>query len=129
MTPTKYFLRPETRHRPHQSSQYIYNAFPSKARYQCFTLYSQNERKHDNIYIGTRQTLSIVRLIPSRKLCCRRPERYLEKRARSSVNTAGQVYFRQKLFIFPRCSMPLKDCGIFNSSSTVTVSPLGRENA
>ena len=52
-----------------------------------------------------------------------------QKRARSSVNTAGQGSFRQKLFTFPRCSMPLKDCSIFNSSFTVTLNPLGRENS
>ena len=52
-----------------------------------------------------------------------------KKRGRSSVNTACQGSFRQKLFTFTRCSMPLKDCSIFNSSSTVTLNPLGRENA
>ena len=32
---TNYFLRPEARHRPLQSSQY--DAFPSQAQDQCFT--------------------------------------------------------------------------------------------
>ena len=35
VTPTNYFLRPETRHDPHQSSQC--DAFLSQARDQCFT--------------------------------------------------------------------------------------------
>ena len=36
VTPTNYFLRPETRHNPHQSSR-SYDAFLSQARDQCFT--------------------------------------------------------------------------------------------
>ena len=35
VTPTNYFLRPETCHDPHQSSQY--DAFLSQARDQCLT--------------------------------------------------------------------------------------------
>ena len=42
LTPKSYFLRPETRHRPHQSSQY--DAFPSQARDQCFTRLAKMRR-------------------------------------------------------------------------------------
>ena len=58
LTPTNYFLRPETRHRPHQSSQY--DAFLSQARDQCFT--RLNETKYGNI-------LDDCRLCQSWDLC------------------------------------------------------------
>ena len=42
LTPTNYFLRPGTGHRPHQSSQY--DAFLSQARDQCFTRLAKMRR-------------------------------------------------------------------------------------
>ena len=42
LTTKSYFLRPETRHRPHQSSQY--DAFPSQARDQYFTRLAKMRR-------------------------------------------------------------------------------------
>ena len=75
MTPKSYFLRPETRHRPHQSSQY--DAFPSQARDQCFTRLAKMRLNMVTYWItadfANRETCSFIRLkmIHSGKLCCR----------------------------------------------------------
>ena len=82
LTSKNYFLRPETRHRPHQSSQY--NAFPSQARDQCFTRLAKM-RPNTVTYWTTadfanRKTFSFMiwgLMMPSGKLC-RQPERNLE---------------------------------------------------
>ena len=57
-------MRPETRHRPHQSSQY--DAFPSQARDQCFTRLAKMRRNTVTYWItadiANRDTCSFIRL-------------------------------------------------------------------
>ena len=64
LTPKSYFLRPETRHRPHQSSQY--DAFPSQARDQCFTRLAKMRRNTVTYWttadFANRETCSFIRL-------------------------------------------------------------------
>ena len=64
LTPKSYFLMAETRHRPHQSSQY--DAFPSQAEDQCFAR-SDKLRRNTVTYWTTadfanRETCSFIRL-------------------------------------------------------------------
>ena len=64
VTPTNYFLRPEARHRPHQSSQY--DAFPPQARDQCLTVLAKMRGNtvtywHEADFTG-RETCSFIRL-------------------------------------------------------------------
>ena len=63
LTPTNYFLRPETRHRPHQSSQY--DAFLSQARDHCFTRLAKMRRNTQTYWtavFANRETCSLIRL-------------------------------------------------------------------
>ena len=64
LTPKSYFLRPETRHRPHQSSQY--DAFPSLAQDQCFTRLAKRRRNAVTYWttadFANRETCSFIRL-------------------------------------------------------------------
>ena len=64
MTPKNYFLRPETRHRPHQSSQY--DAFLSQARDQCFARLAKMRRNTLTYWTTAdfvnRETFSFIRL-------------------------------------------------------------------
>ena len=72
LTPTNYFLRPGTRHRPHQSSQY--DAFPSQARDLCFTRLAKMRRNTVTYWttadFGNREPffLSSGLMMPSGKL-------------------------------------------------------------
>ena len=64
VTPTNYFLRPEARHRPHQSS--LYDAFPPQARNQCLTLLAKMRGNtvtywHEADFTG-RENCSFIRL-------------------------------------------------------------------
>ena len=66
LTPTNYFLRPETRHRSDQSS--LYDAFPSQARDQCFTRLAKMRRNtilHSRNYDGNGCKLSAQRFLGS----------------------------------------------------------------
>ena len=60
----KLLLRPETRHCPHESSQY--DAFPSQARDQCFTRLGKTRRKTVTYWheadFADRETCSFTRL-------------------------------------------------------------------
>ena len=64
LTPTNYFLRPGTGHRPHQSSQY--DAFPSQARDQCFphlaTMRWNTVTYWTTADFANRETCSFIRL-------------------------------------------------------------------
>ena len=57
-------MRPETRHRPHQSSQY--DAFPSQARDQCFTRLAKMRRSTVTYWMtadfANCETCSFIRL-------------------------------------------------------------------
>ena len=57
-------MRPETRHHPHQSSQY--DAFPSQARDQCFTRLAKMRRNTVTYWttadFANRETCSFIRL-------------------------------------------------------------------
>ena len=66
LTPTNYFLRPETRHRPYQSSQY--DAFLSQVRDQYFTRLAKMRRNtipHCRNYEGNGSKLSAQRFLES----------------------------------------------------------------
>ena len=64
LTPKSYFLRPETRHRPHQSSQY--DAFLSQARNRCFTCLAKMRRITVTYWttadFANRKTCSFIKL-------------------------------------------------------------------
>ena len=64
LTPKSYFLRPETRHRPHQSSQH--DAFLSQARDQCFTRLAKMRRNTVTYWttadFASRENCSFIRL-------------------------------------------------------------------
>ena len=63
LTPINYFLRPETRHRPHQSSQY--DAFLAQARDHCFTRLAKMRRNtltYWTAVFANRETCSLIRL-------------------------------------------------------------------
>ena len=64
LTPKSYFLRPETRHHPHQNSQY--DAFPSQAQDQCFTRLGKMRRNTVTYWttadFANRETCSFIRL-------------------------------------------------------------------
>ena len=64
LTPKSYVLRPETRHHPHQSSQY--DAFPSLAQDQCFTRLAKMRRNtvtyRTTADFANRETCSFIRL-------------------------------------------------------------------
>ena len=64
MTPKNSFLRPDTRHRPHQSSQY--DAFRSQARDHCFTPLAKMRQNMVTYwtaaFFANRETCSLIRL-------------------------------------------------------------------
>ena len=64
VSPTNYFLRPETRNNPHQSSQY--DAFLSQARDQCFTCLAKMRQNKVTYWMtagfANHQTCSLIRL-------------------------------------------------------------------
>ena len=64
VSPTNYFLRPETRNNPHQSSQYA--AFLSQVRDQCFTRLAKMRRNMVTYWMtagfANHQTCSFIRL-------------------------------------------------------------------
>ena len=65
LTSKNYFLRPETRHRPHQSSQY--NAFPSQDRDQCLTRLAKMRPNTVTYWTTVRKTLVQAARKKSRK--------------------------------------------------------------
>ena len=64
LTPKSYFLRPETRHRPLQSSQY--DTFPYQSRDQCFTRLAKMRRNTVTYWttadFASRETRSLIRV-------------------------------------------------------------------
>ena len=92
LTPKSYFLRPETRHRPHQSSQY--DAFPFQARDHCFNRLAKM-RPNTVTYWTTadyanRETCSFIRLNDAlrKTLLQAAKKKSLINRSRKTTSTA-----------------------------------------
>ena len=85
LTPKSYFLRPKTRHLPHQSSQY--DAFPSQSRDQCFTRLAKIRRNTVTYWttagFANRETCSFIWLNDA----FRKTEKIIKKKKQEWLST------------------------------------------
>ena len=93
LTPKSFFLRPKTRHRPHQS----YDAFPSQSRDQCFTRLAKIRRNTVTYWttagFANRETCSFIWLNDA----FRKTERSLKKNKNCQVLNKPQMRLLLKI--------------------------------